>query len=380
MDPRGTRGRILMAFPAAIATTRAGRQRLSIAGRFESASMFCVECGREGPTIDALCPVCFAKKHRLVEPPPHVDVPQCGSCGRFLVGSEWIREDLDAVIPGILRSKMPPLPPFTRVSFTHVAREEDASNRFLTVKASGRHEGAEVVQDFHTRLRLKPSLCDVCAKQRSRYYEGIVQVRAEGRELTPKEFRDVRTFVRARDDRARDASGDFVSRVEETHGGLDFYVSTNAFGKVLARELAETFGGSVTTSSKLFGQRGGRELHRVTSLVRLTAFQVGDVVRHKDRLAEVVKIATFLTLRDLESGEERRFKPRDLRAARRVDAERFATGLRAGAGGEVLATHPDSGAERPVRSRTPAKPGTAVVLWTSEGVYLSALPPDPSKG
>jgi len=293
--------------------------------------MFCVECGKEGPTLGALCPSCFSKRHRLVEPPPHLDVPRCANCGALLIGSAWVRGDLDPLIPRILKAKIPPRPPFVRVSFTHVAREEDANNYLLTVKASGRHEDVEVVEDFHARMRLKPSLCEACGKQRSRYYEGILQVRADGRELTPEELREARTFVQVRVDRAREG-GDFISRVEATHGGLDFYVSTNALTRILAREVADAFGGAVTTSSKLFGQREGRELHRVTSLVRLSAFQVGDVVRHKERIAEVVKIATFVSLRDLESGEERRFKPRDLKTARRLDAERFEAELHEGLG------------------------------------------------
>ena len=343
--------------------------------------MFCVECGLEGPTTGGLCPACFARKHPLVDPPPHVDVPRCQACGSLLVGSTWTRAELDQAVPTILRAKVPGRPPFARVRFTHVAREEDANNFALTVKASTSHEGMELVQDFHTRLRLKPSLCDPCAKQRSRYFEGIVQVRAEDRGLTPGELRAVRTFVQARVDRAARESSEFLSRVEATHGGLDFYVSSNALGKVLARELASAFGGTLTTSSKLFGQKQGKEVYRVTSLVRLSAFRPGDVVRRKGALSEVTKVATFLVLRDLVSGEERRFRPRDLRGAVRVDAERFAADLEpADADDAVVATHPETGAQRAVTSRGPLKRGRAVVVWTADAAFLSALPGDPSKG
>src|SRR3989449_808941 len=142
------------------------------------------------------------------------------------------------------------------------------------------------VQDFRVRVRIKPTLCDSCQKQRSRYFEGVLQVRGDGRELTPQEIRGVRTFVLARVDRSGD-TGAFISRIEDVHGGLDFYLSTNALGKTLAREVSESFGGSVSSSPKLFGQKEGREVYRVTSLVRLRAFHVRDVVRHTDVLAEV---------------------------------------------------------------------------------------------
>src|SRR2546427_538196 len=106
--------------------------------------------------------------------------------------------------------------------------------------------------------------CGSFGKERGRYLEGTLQVRGDGRELTPQEMRGVRTFVIARVDRAGDPAA-FVSRIEEVHGGLDFYLSTNALGKALARELSESFGGSVSSSPKLFGQKQGREVYRVTS-------------------------------------------------------------------------------------------------------------------
>ncbi len=340
--------------------------------------MFCVECGAEGPVYQGVCAACFAKKHPLVEPPAHLDVPRCQTCGAFHFKSGWSRVDLDLAIPQLLREKVKALPPFEHVAFTHEAREEDANNYFLTVKASGRFEDLRQVQDFHVRLRIKPSVCDTCAKQAGRYFEGILQVRAEDRDLTPAEMRSVRTLVMNRVERGRDEGGDFISKVEEIHGGMDFYVSTNGLGQRLAKEVADAFGGSVSASPKLFGQRQGKEIYRVTSLVRLPAFRVGDMVRRKSELTEVVALRPFVELRDLVTGEKRRYKTKDLRGLRLVDADRFEAELRKDAGGVLVAVHPDSGAERPVGTRG-ARPGRAVVLWTTDDAFVSALPAIPSK-
>ena len=339
--------------------------------------MFCVECGAEGPVYQGVCAACFAKKHPLVEPPAHLDVPRCQQCGSFHFRSGWSRVDLDLAIPQLLRERVRALPPFEHVAFTHVAREEDANNYLLTVKASGRFEDLHQVQDFHVRLRIKPSVCDTCAKQAGRYYEGILQVRAEDRDLTPAEARAVRTLVLSRVERNRDA-GEFISRTEDIHGGLDFYVSTNGLGTRLAKEVADAFGGAITASPKLFGQRQGKEIYRVTTLVRLPAFQVGDVVRHKGAITEVGGLRAFVELRDLVSGEKRRYKTKDLRGLRRVVAERFEADLREGRDEVVVVTHPESGTERPVRTRG-ARTGRGIVVWTADDAYLSALPAIPSK-
>src|SRR2546430_11148307 len=161
-------------------------------------------------------------------------------------------------------------------------------------------------------------------------------------------MRGVRTFVIARVDGAGDP-GACVSRIEEVHGGLDFYLSTNALGKALARELSESFGGSVSSSPKLFGQKQGREVYRVTSLVRLGPFHIGDVVRYKDSLAEVTSVRPFVILRDLANGESRGFQPQYVRSAKRVDAEPFEAKIEHLESGQIVAVHPETEEARPLR-------------------------------
>ena len=340
--------------------------------------MFCVECGTEGPVYEGLCVKCFRKRYPVVKPVETLDVERCETCGAFRLRAGWSKVDRELVLPQLLRDAMPPLPPYERVGFTQVAREEDANNLAVTVKAVGRFRDLALVQDFHLRVRIKPSICDSCQKQRGRYYEGILQVRGEDRELAPREIRDVRTFVAVRIDRSDDAKA-FISRMEEVHGGLDVYLSKNSLAKGLAREVAGAFGGTVSASPKLFGQKEGREVYRVTALVRLAAFQKGDVVRHKGALSEVTSVRPFVVLRDLTTGEARRFKPKDVRGARRVDAERFEAALVRLPTGEVVATHPDTAQRRPLQPQPKAFGDRGVVVWTPEGAYLSGLPVDASK-
>jgi len=311
--------------------------------------MFCVECGTEGPVYEGLCAKCFRKGYPVVQPIELLDVARCESCGSYRLRSGWSKVDRELALPQILREAMPPLAPYERVGFTQVTRDEDANNLALTVKAVGRFQDLAVLQDFHVRVRIKPSLCDSCQKQRGRYYEGILQVRGEDRELTPREVGAVRTFV--------------TTRVDRSEGAATFV----------------SFGGTVSASPKLFGQKQGKEVYRVTALVRLAAFQKGDVVRHKGSLAEVTSIRPFVVLRDLVTGERRRFKPKDVRGARRIDAERFEARVQRLDSGETVAVHPDNAEERPLRPVPKTTTARAVVVWTPEGAYLSALPAKASK-
>ena len=100
--------------------------------------MFCVECGAEGPTYQGLCARDFLRKHPVVAPPEVLDIERCSSCGSFRSKSGWSKIDRELALTGLLRETIPKLAPWERVTFTHVAREEDANNLSLTVKALGR--------------------------------------------------------------------------------------------------------------------------------------------------------------------------------------------------------------------------------------------------
>src|SRR2546425_6234778 len=160
--------------------------------------MFCVECGAEGPTYQGLCARCFPKKHPVVSPPDLLDLERCTSCGSFRVGSGWSKVDRELALLALLREAVAVLPPWERVSFTQAAREEDPNNLALTVKALGRFGDLQSVQDFRVRVRIKPSLCDPCQKQRSRYYDPAPHARGPAPPPTPAPPRTVPPLVPAR--------------------------------------------------------------------------------------------------------------------------------------------------------------------------------------
>src|SRR2546428_10533864 len=117
--------------------------------------MFCVECGAEGPTSQGLGARAFRKKHPVGAPPDVLDLDRCPSCGSLRLASGWSKIDRELALAGLLGETIRKLPPWERVTFTHVAREEDANNLSLTVKALGRFEALQSVQDFRVRVLIK---------------------------------------------------------------------------------------------------------------------------------------------------------------------------------------------------------------------------------
>ena len=93
----------------------------------------------------------------------------------------------------------------------------------------------------------------------------------------------------------------------------------------------------------------------------------------------MTSVRPFVVLRDLATGESSRFKPKDVRGANRIDAERFEAQLARLDSGELVAIHPQTAEERPLRPASKRPAARAVVVWTSEAAYLSNLPPEGSK-
>jgi len=183
--------------------------------------LFCVECGREGPTVEGLCPACFRAKRPLVRPPETIDAVVCKECGRVETAGGWARVPLESAIPRILQERVPVDPRAARPAFSYSMAREDPRNYRLTVKVAARIQDVEVVESFTTRLRVKQGQCPTCTRRRSRYYEGIVQLRAEGRALTDAERgRLVRFVEEAVERRAAKGEEAFVSKVEVVRGGV----------------------------------------------------------------------------------------------------------------------------------------------------------------
>ena len=81
---------------------------------------FCVECGREGPTLGGLCEDDFVRKHPPVRGPEHIDMERCAHCGKLHIGGRWEARTLEDVMLELIGSVSERDPHVTRARFTYV--------------------------------------------------------------------------------------------------------------------------------------------------------------------------------------------------------------------------------------------------------------------
>lgn len=233
-----------------------------------SSRLFCARCGAPKPARDlykGLCGRCVSERVRAVSHPAVLRGMRCPRCDRVMAGSRTA-EGVEEALRGGLKL----LPDLQRAQLDIAASPgADPWSGVLRYTLTGSLDSVPVRQEGEVPYRLKPEVCESCSRRAGRYYEGVVQVRATGRPLTPEERRGV-----------LEEAGPFdVVRADEEAGGLDLYLDSERETERLARHLAGALGGTTSASPKVAGRRDGREIYRVSRVVRLHPFEVGDVVR-----------------------------------------------------------------------------------------------------
>ena len=273
----------------------------------EIQKQFCPRCG--GPTEGGICRECRAKEIDWLVCDPRITITFCPSCDSVRHGSTWTdvpvpREEL--VASEIHRAVR--VHPDVRGPEVSLRMHDPSPNRTIcTVDASGTLLGVPVFGSCTIEVVWKKEQCDRCSRYSGGYYEGIVQLRAEGRKPTPFEIERTSAMAHAIEDQVQ-AGGErlsFIVKEEETKDGLDITVGSHHLGELISREVTRELGGKFTTHPKLVGERDGKRLFRITYAIRLSRFQKGDVIESEGRYYEVRETLTHgLRVFDLVTGQD----------------------------------------------------------------------------
>src|SRR3989344_4636961 len=94
---------------------------------------------------------------------------------------------------------------------------------------------------------------------RSDYYQGILQLRDVNEEI----LSFVHNQIKKRSDTA-------VTKTVKFSNGVDLYITSQKFIRILGKKLKESFGGQLKMSAKLHTRsKEGRDLYRVNVFFRL---------------------------------------------------------------------------------------------------------------
>jgi nonsense-mediated mRNA decay protein 3 len=134
-------------------------------------------------------------------------------------------------------------------------------------------------------LKIHRSTCSECAKTHRGAYEAILQIRAKRRLVGEEERLKILDFIQSLVKRTQLERSEFaITKVKQTHHGLDLYFSSHNIAKKISNAIVSEFGCSHKSSEKIAGRdKSGRTQFKAVYSLRLPDFRPGDVIEWNGR-------------------------------------------------------------------------------------------------
>jgi len=269
--------------------------------------MFCVKCGKEENTYEGLCKECYLSKRQFVTLPELVDVQVCPHCYAVRLKKTWIdAPTIDKAIELAIKESIKEDRDVEITGMRLDLVERDPRNYHAAVEVSFRAGELSATRNFKAGIRLKKDTCQRCGKKSGHYYEAIIQLRSSVKETGDKRLARAREHILSKVEKMGSESRNiFISKEESIHGGHDFFFSSNSAAKSISRELSKMFGAEVKSSPSMAGRKDGQDLVRMTYLVRLPEYDIGDLLEIDGEYFELKHLdGNKLTLVNLGSWQE----------------------------------------------------------------------------
>ena len=277
---------------------------------------FCVNCGKETENlIDGLCLDCYSRKGGFASiKKGRLKIELCSTCGSIKYKGKWLKEDLEDAMKRLI---------IDNLSISKNISWKESEIRFrrkgktlyeVAVKLEGEVGGNKIKEEVYTEVLVEKINCPTCSRKAGKYYEAIIQLRANERELDKKEIDKMERFLRRKIRELGDSGrGIFIADRKEVRKGLDLYISDKRVAHSLIYQLKSGFGGEVKESPKLFGMKDGIRQYRMTYLLRLPRYREGDIIIMDERLFYIKRYSSKrIKAVDLKDWKEYNFRHKEI--------------------------------------------------------------------
>jgi len=282
---------------------------------------FCYRCGisesEGGPLIDGLCQVCFRKENPVLLVESEINTELCQNCGSYKKRGVWVDPktyELDELIFEVADNALIESLTFDeRIREFHIVSKEELEEvgdlpvgiayvsyepinwhieyfpAIITYNVEVKARIHELQKELHHEKKeiivyVRQTVCPRCQKFLGGYFEAILQVRAQERELTKEEREEIAKLVQEKVDEImrKDRMG-FIQETVELEEGIDFYMGSKGSARKLAQAIRDKYGGEISEAYELVGvdRQTSKEVYRTSISVRLPKFRKGDIVGDK---------------------------------------------------------------------------------------------------
>lgn len=139
---------------------------------------------------------------------------------------------------------------------------------------------------------------------RSNYFQGILQLR----DVNDKIMAFVHNQIKKRKD------GVAITKTVRLPNGVDLYITSQKFIRILGKKLKENFGGELKVSAKLHTRnKQGKDLYRVNVLFRLLKYNVGSIVNIRGEDVRIISMRSKIFGKSMKTGRRMMIRSSDLR-------------------------------------------------------------------
>ena len=222
----------------------------------------CPSCGQ--PSV-GVCRNCSTKGYVLATIPRHLDLKVCPTCLDYFLNGKWAQNE---IIDAVTRTIENALSINAAKSAFYVdVREQDKSLIRTRVIVEGNVDGKTLIDEFDVDMHIKRETCERCSRIAGGYYEGLVQIRADGRFPEEHELMAAADIAHRVVERERkNDRKSFLSRAERKKEGLDIYVGTTRAAKQLSRSITEELGGASENHQSWLVRKMGKTFTGLPSL------------------------------------------------------------------------------------------------------------------
>ena len=288
--------------------------------------MFCPECGAtDVEMIDGICKNCFLKKFQLLEIPENISVTICKHCNAKLEEGKWKDEYIpeEEIIYRALERN---------ITISDLAENEEIELEIdqmrgtiaeCYVEAVATVLGEDFVEAHTPNVKINYSVCPDCSKRNAGYYEAVIQLRADDRELKEEEINRAEEIInRTLEKQFKKDKLAYIPQVAKLKEGNDYYIGSLKSAKKVLEHLKEEFGGTSKESPRLISEdkSTGKGLYRIWISLRLPKFVKEDFVKHNEKIYQVNDVdGNRIQVIDLENGDKIALKRREYDSIEKIE-------------------------------------------------------------
>ena len=261
--------------------------------------------------MNGLCASCYEKEHPLIEVSTPLTLLTCKRCGSVKIPGGWKKLSIDTSdeedlwphqLDILLDSEIKRHGQGIEIIVEEEKRLDRVLHIVLRVLGKSHEDLPSHEEQYDVEVRFSYGTCDTCGMMSGGYYEATLQIRADGRQLTEEEEDDIVHTVTemtiaqyGSDDKA------FVTKISSDKFGLDFQIGSEHLCRSIADVLESRYLAERKQNYKLVGQdKGGKDKFRITILIRLPRFRIGDFVKVLGNPCQVIAMSkSGLTCFDL---------------------------------------------------------------------------------